>query len=121
MPQIERQVEDFAVTIRAGQSLSDAVKVDGGVIFSIQMPDTWTTAGLSFEGSADGSTFYPVYDDGGFEVVVTSVNALAQRTLVNANILEKLAGLRAFKIRSGAFGAPVNQAADRILRVVAKG
>jgi hypothetical protein len=121
LPQIERVVEDFRVTILNGQSLSDAVSCDGGVIISLQVPAVWTNAALTFEGSVDGTTFGPVYDDAGVEVLIAAGSVIADRVIVNSTILEKLAGLRAFRLRSGSVGAPVAQAGDRIFRVVIKG
>jgi hypothetical protein len=120
--QIERDIVKTEPVISSGTSLSGPVLLGGGVIVTLQMPSGWDAAVLTFEGSLDGTNFGPVLDDAGVELqIASSVPASAARVVVNAAILEKLAGLYAFKIRSGTSSVPVNQSAGRTFRVLTKG
>jgi hypothetical protein len=96
--------------IAQGASLSGAVYVGDKIPFAIQMPADWDAAGLTFQGSRDGSTFQNVYDGSGNELTKT---AAASRQ-VNLDPIE-LAGYLWIKIRSGTAGLAVNQAAARTL------
>jgi len=116
---MQREVGSLFATIAASSSTSDTLSLVGGVIVGLIMPAAWTAAGLSFL-AWDGltSSFVPVYDDAGNEVVVT---AAAGRAIVNAGALEKLASLQEFVIRSGTAATPVNQASSRIITLLVKG
>lgn len=120
---ITREVRCLDAIIPNGQSESNAIDISGGVILALQMPDAWTTAALSFLGSVDGTNFYPVYDDYGTEVTVASGNVPVNggRVITNSQQLEKLAALRAIKLRSGVNGAAVAQGAERRWKVGVKG
>lgn len=100
----------LAVAIASGESLSAAIDLDEGRLALIQMPASWTTANLTFQGSVDGSNFFDLYDDEGNEVTVT---AAASRT-IRLPLADWLA-LRHVKIRSGTTGTPVNQGGAREL------
>jgi hypothetical protein len=99
--------------IASGASLSGIIRCNDGLPAAIAMPSTWTTASLTFQGSADGVTFLDLYDSAGNEITVT---AAASRLIVFHPA--DLCGLVALKVRSGTSGTPVNQAADRTLSVV---
>lgn len=116
-----RAAEFITANIAAGASLSNAIQLEGMVILGIQMPAAWTAAAMTFQGSADGTTFGDVYDDGGTEVSIAATTAaVAARFLVNASVLEKLAAVRFLKIRSGTTGSPVNQVAAAAIIVCMK-
>lgn len=119
--QVERDVVELTCTILNGASLSNALFFNGKVTVALQMPAVWTAAAISFAGSNDGSTYVPVYDDQGTELSIAVGNALAARIIVDNAVLGKLRGLHSFKIRSGLVAAAVNQGADRVLLVTAKG
>lgn len=107
-----------SATIANATSLSAAVDLNGGILVAIQMPAAWTAAGLTFQGSYDGTTFYNVYDDAGNELTLTTA---AQRYLVfDGDVARNLRGIRHIKVRSGTSGAAVNQGAERVLRLVAR-
>ena len=106
------------VTIASGQSLGNAIDLEGAEVFALHMPAAWTTANLTLQAAAtSGGTYQDVYDDLGSEVVITAVAARA--IAVDANAL-KLAGLQFIKLRSGTTGTPVAQGADRTITVVCK-
>jgi hypothetical protein len=100
-------------TILSGQSLSQAINVQGYAVVSVQFPATWNAADLTFQGSVDGVTFGDVYDEDGTEIGWTGDTA--SRVLLVKGTGELPAGLAAIKVRSGTAGVPVNQAADRAL------
>ena len=119
---IGRQAETLTATIAASAAQSNAIDLHANVLVALVMPAVWTTAAISFLGATalDG-TYYPVLDDAGTEVIISSANAVAARVIVNNTILEKLAALRFIKFRSGGVGAEVNQAAERVLTLLVKG
>lgn len=103
------------VTITAGASLSSAVYVGGLQLVSIQLPSTWTTAGITFQGALDGSgnegdaglnaTFVNLQTSAAAELAVSSIAASFIITVANLNI----DSMRWLKIRSGTSGSPVTQ------------
>lgn len=115
-----RNTRASTALIVSGASLSSIVWMPEHALVAIQIPSAWTAAAITFQGSTDGSTFGDLYDDGGTEVTIASATVAASRTIVNGSILEKLAPLVAFKVRSGTTGTPVNQAADRSIAISVK-
>ena len=107
------------VTIASGANITDALNVGNGRLVGIAMPAAWDTAAITFQASADGSTYYDLYDSDGSEVTISSSAAAASRYLAfTSAMLPVFAGLRYLKIRSGTSATPVNQTADRILTLV---
>lgn len=105
----------FSATIVSGASLSGAIDVAGTTLISIQMPAAWTAANLTFQGSADGSTYADVYNDSGDEY---SIPVSASRFVMLDQVQNRFRGMRYFKVRSGTSGTPVNQGADRVLSLI---
>ena len=105
-------VETTTVTIANGASLSGAVDLGGRKLVALIMPGTWTAAGLTFQGSVDGTNFFNVYD-GATERALT-VSASYYSAL---NIADWV-GFRWLKVRSGTAGSAVNQTAERTLTLV---
>lgn len=119
---ITRACVERTAIIPNGQSESNPIDVDGGVIITLISPSTWTSADLSFLGSVDGSNFFPVYDDEGVEVKIAQAAIPSERRMyVNSQKLEKLAATKFIKLRSGVNGAPVNQGGTRSWTVGIKG
>jgi hypothetical protein len=113
-----REYAQQKVNIAAGQSLSTDVCVVGGhAIVSIQMPAAFTGTQVTFQGTLDGVNFANVYDDAGTEVAVPVV---AGRVIVNGTILEKLAGLYSFKVRSGTSAAATTEGTARVVTFLTK-
>lgn len=104
-PQVQRPA-----TILSGASLSQGLYL-GGRLVSIQTPASWTAAVLTFQGSQDGITYADYYDANGTEVSVTA--AANQLIAVGPDPSAVF-----IKVRSGTSGAPVNQAADRVLNLL---
>jgi hypothetical protein len=98
--------------INNGASLSDAVDLRGHSLVAIQMPVSWTAAGLSFQSSVDGITYGNVKDEGA-EYTVAAV-AADDFVPINPNVF---LGCRYLRLRSGTSGAAVNQGALRTLKL----
>lgn len=96
-------VKAIAVQILNGQSLSSAGSIGHGDFVGIDMPELWTPADLTFQGSFDGVTFQDVYNADGS---LYTVKASAARFIVLA---ARFAATPWIKIRSGTAVAPVNQ------------
>lgn len=115
-----RQRDALTATIANGASLSGEVNTNGRRIAAIIMPSGWTAASLNFEALQDQtgstSTFKPLVDTGGAELSITTggdrVIAIPETHALSAG------GLGRIKLRSGTSGAPVNQGAERIIKVV---
>jgi hypothetical protein len=114
---MDRRISSFQFTIPNGTATSNGHNLGGMVIASISSPAAWTAADLQFEASFDGgTTWLPVYDDAGTRVVIASAAFAAGRAYVNKAVLEQLAGLTWIRLVSS-----VNQGADRVLYMQAKG
>lgn len=106
------------VTILSGASLSNAALVGDQVFIGLQMPAAWSAASLSFQISYDnGLTFHDLYDDSGTEVVLSPASPAGKYLAITPDPFN---GITLLKIRSGATGAAVNQAADRVLTVISR-
>lgn len=108
-------LDSAAVTIANGTSLSAAVDLLGASLVAIVMPAAWTAAGMTFQASIDGVNFFNVYTSAGAEYSAT----VAASQYVTLPIVD-LAGVRWLKVRSGTSGTPVNQGADRALKLVVR-
>lgn len=104
----------FTVTIPANASLSGTVQLNEFVPVAIVMPSAWDAANLTFQASEDGTTFLDLYGTSGSELQVT---AGANRFIALDPV--QFRGARFLKVRSGTSGTPVNQSAQRTLRLLA--
>lgn len=105
----------LVATIANGASLSGALDLGSEKLFAVQMPASWTAAGLSFSVSTElAGTYTDLYDESGTEVTWT---VSASRYVIVSNPSQWM-GVRFIKIRSGTTGTPVNQGADRLIRVI---
>jgi hypothetical protein len=107
-------VETTTVVIANGASLSGAVDLGGRKLVGIIMPDTWTAASLTFQGSVDGTNFFNVYDGATERALTVAANYYSAQNIAD------WVGFRWIKVRSGTAGSAVNQAAERTLTVVAQ-
>lgn len=106
-------------TIAAGSSLSGAANLGAKILCAIIVPATWAAAGIAFQVSDDlGVTWFPLYDSTGAEVTISSANAPAGRR-VTVNSLA-FAGVDYIKVQSGSNAAPVVQAGQQVLTLVAR-
>lgn len=100
------QVSYKEVLIPAGASgISGDVDLGPYRLGGIAIPATWVSAtAITFQVSADGVTWYNLYDEVGSEV---SVTVTASR-VVRLTLADWL-GVRYVRVRSGTSGTPVNQ------------
>lgn len=105
----------FGVTIANGTALSASVDLRGYRPLAIIMPAAWTAAGLSFSVSSDDSAFANLYNTSGEYTL--SVDASRAVALSEPN---ELSAFQFIKVRSGTAGTPVNQGADRIVKIICK-
>lgn len=104
------------VTIKNGQSMSEAFSLGGGMLVAIVTPPAWTAANLTFMASVgEGQGWNSVYNANNTE---TLANAAAARAIVN---LPDLNGGVQLKLRSGTSAVPVIQGADRVITLLISG
>src|SRR3712207_558724 len=106
------QLTTKSVTIASGQSLSDAAYVHRKCLVGIIMPAAWTAASLTFQVSDDGTTYRDFYSTSGEYSASAGVD---RQIILSPN---DWAGAQHVKVRSGTAGAPVNQGAQRVLKLV---
>lgn len=111
-------------TIPNGQALSDAVPLGGAEMTGLLMPAAWTAAGLTFQGSLDGVNYFEISLDTGAPTAATvpsaaaAAGALLVRGAAGTSALAQILGIPFIKVRSGTSGAPVNQAAERQIKIL---
>lgn len=102
-----------AVIIASGESLSNAINIsENETVLGIQVPSTWTSAGITFEASYDRSNFYPYAFDNAEYTITVAANQHYEISI------GKLLTARAIKVRSGTSVSPVNQTASRTIYVL---
>lgn len=102
-------------SIAAGQSLSAEIDFGAGTLVGIAMPAAWTAASLTFQVSADGTTWNELYNASGTEVSV--IAAAGQFIAIDPT---QWRGINAIKVRSGTAASPVVQAALAALTFITK-
>lgn len=112
---VPQTVEEVDVVIPSGAAgLSAYVDLKGNIPVAIQMPGTWVAAALTFQASLDGgTTFNDLYDTDGSEISLTV--AAARVVVLSTPAIFWAGGL--IKVRSGTAATPVNQTADRTLKL----
>lgn len=103
------------VTIASGASLTAAVDMGKRELVRVDMPSAWTAAALTFQVSADGTTYTNLYKDGS---EFSKTEAAASRG-VGIAPADAMMMHRYIKIRSGTAASAVNQEAERTLTLVA--
>jgi hypothetical protein len=98
-------------TIRAGESLSDAIDCGTGAPVFIHMPDEWTSSRISFQVSPDGTNFKNLFDSNAREIAfnVRAGSSMALETGWTPVLY--------LKLRSGTCDLPVLQEADRQIEI----
>jgi hypothetical protein len=110
-------VRVLTATIANAASLSDAVPVNGQDVVGIVTPAAMTGGGnITFQGSHDGVTFNNIFTTSA-ELSIGAI-AASQYYALSPDLLK---GLVAIKVRTGTAGAPIVQAAQRLISVVVKG
>ena len=109
-------IPPFPVTIAAGQSLSPEIDIGAWTLVGIQMPASWTAAGLSFQVSFDGgATWLEHYNAAGTE---TTFTVGASQYIAVDPLLWR--GVSAIKVRSGTAASPVAQTGGATLNLIAR-
>lgn len=107
---------EYSVTldteIADGQSLSDVIDLKGMRLAAIILPSGLAGTSLTFQVSADGTTWADAYktDDSELEYTVAASRAITD--------LLELIGVRFLKIRTGTSGSPQNQTGAKTLQLV---
>lgn len=107
----------------AGDSLSAAVDCSAGRIIRLTMPDAWTDANLSFQGSSDGTHFADVFSIDGHEAVIPVVagtTVVLDANSSSATTRMEPPDVRGFswlKVRSGTRRYPVTQTEQRAFAI----
>ncbi|HWJ72421.1 MAG TPA: hypothetical protein VNX29_04565 [Kaistia sp.] len=109
------QLATVTATIASGGSLSGAVDLGTGRLVGLILPAAWTTAAITFQGSADGATYFDLYDDA-TERAIASASVVPSR-FIALPIVDWLM-IRSVKLRSGSAATPVAQGAARSITLV---
>lgn len=96
--------------IADGESLSGPVQLVAELT-SVIVPESWTAASITFQGSIDGVTFFDIYDYLGAEV---TIQAGASRMIA----IDDFKGASHMKLRSGTSASPVPQDGNITLTLV---
>lgn len=103
------QVNVVSAQIASGTALSGQIDIGSWTLVGIVVPSNWTTAGLSFQASADGGVSWgELLDQTATAISVSSVTGGTQVFI--ALDPTKLRGVQSIKVRSGTSAAPVSQA-----------
>lgn len=106
---------DFTI-VNGAPGLSAGVKLNGLQVEGIIMPAAWVAAGLSFAaGETLAGTYLPLVDVLGNEITFTV--AAGKQILLPMGLIR---GVDFLKLQSGTSAAPVNQTADRVVRLIAR-
>lgn len=120
MPYFDYQATPQNAVIASGASLTGTVDLDAGrrTLIGIQMPAAWTAASLTFAVSHNGTTFVPLYWNGGEYTILAAGGAAA--SLGVSLEPSAFAGWPFVRVRSGTAASAVNQAAERTLVVLTR-
>ena len=94
------------IKMDAESKQSEAFDIGSAKHLALGMPTTWTTAGIYFRGTIDGTNYYPLEDVNGIEI---AVGAEASKIIGLGQIALDLAPLRKIKICSGTSASEVTQ------------
>jgi hypothetical protein len=110
-----------ATVANGATGLSGAIDIGGHSMLALYMPGTWQAAAITFLAAPtiDG-TYQSVYDDDGNEVAIAADDVVASRCITLNTVAAKLAPYRFIKLRSGIAATPVNQTADRAIKIIVK-
>jgi hypothetical protein len=106
------------LNIPARASLSDILSLEGvTAVVGIIMPQSWTAANVTIQGSPFGVNFYDLHDGlPGTELMFN----VRPGVMVNINP-NRLRCCAAIRLRSGTHSAPIAQAAARTFGIVIEG
>jgi hypothetical protein len=105
-----------AVTIANGQAVSGSSGDLGGRrVLAVITDAAWDTQGMTFQGSADGSTWFDLYDES-TEYALTGV---VKQTMHKVNV-DVFLPCRYLKVRSGTAAVPANQNGATVVTLVTR-
>lgn len=107
------------VTIGAGQALSNAKTVNNNTPVALLIPSGWTAAPITFAGSFDDTTFFPMSDHVANEVTIPVTIINSEDTIIRL-VPSEFVNIKSFKIRSGTAASTVNQVAERIIKILTR-
>jgi hypothetical protein len=108
------QITTITATIRAGESVSDAIDSMSETMTAIIFPPDWTSSGgITLQLSVDNVTYFDVYQSNGKDLTMAVKPGGA--AVIDPNVGR---AARYFKLRSGTVAKPVNQAADRVFQIM---
>ena len=107
-------LETITATIASGASLSEATALGAKTLCGIAMPAAWDAAVLTFQVSADGTTWLEMQTTS----AAVSYTAAASQYLAFDPAIWK--GINLVKVRSGTLGAAVNQTLASAIGLVVK-
>jgi hypothetical protein len=110
-----RSVSLIPVTIASGASLSSVGDLRGYQLVGIAYPSAWTAADVTLQTAADPDDTYRNVFFGTTELTIDA--AASQWTAIDPDSTKGLGSY--VKVRSGPASAAVNQAADRIIHLIA--
>lgn len=111
-------ITSTTATIAKNGTLSGVVNLNGYNKFTIIMPSAWTTASITFQAcDTPSGTFVNLLAETGGEVTVSvAANGVYPLTTSSAS----LSYLPYIKIRSGTAASPVQQTAERVIKIIMK-
>lgn len=105
-------IRPLDVTIANGASLSGSTNLAGHILCGFYMPSAWTAASITLQASYDGTNFSDVYYDGS-EVSITA--SASQYISLDP---QRYFGIQQIRVRSGTSSSAVNQAAERVIKLM---
>ena len=111
---VEGKITVNTATIAAGASLSGSVEIGDAKYVGVIMPAAWTSASMTFQVSADNSTWVNLTDASG-EVAITVAASGGYKVAADIQPFQYI------KVRSGTAASAVNQEASRTITIVGKG
>lgn len=112
---MQRDTQEVEVTILSGAAVSDPIGFGWWSMMVIHMPAGWTAADLGFQVAPHGfppQDWRTLNDETGARIEITGVIA-AESFIAPAN----MAPANSLRLWSQSAGAPVNQGADRVIKV----
>ena len=104
---------EYTLSILAADATGKSQAVDLGPnrLWAVQMPAAWTAAALTFLASSEGVTYAPVYIEGAEYSITVGAS---QFVVIGSNLI----GAQFVQLRSGTASTPVQQGADRTMKLI---
>lgn len=106
-------IREMALTIPAGESVSNSVQLSGNNLVGLVLPETLTGDVVTMLGSSDNVTFRDLYESTGIEV---EIKATLGKLLIVEPVYSISFGY--VKFRAGTNAMPVVQDTEQIIKAV---